>query len=348
MAAGENNPNLQLTTASDCLALWRAGNIESRFGPLRDQKALVLGPDQGVLNASDRCDLLDCLAQMPCPTIGIEADKASPLSAALDVIVADEDKAALILSNVEARPLAATTLVQLLRATASLSPEHALTMESLAYGALQAGSEHKQWLQSQPLPSVSKEDSVPILTSRDDGTLLLELNRPAQRNAISVAMRDALVEALTLATVDTSIDAIEIRGRGSCFSVGGDVQEFGLAFDAATAHAVRSLALPARRLLRVAGKTTAFVHSACIGAGIEFPAFAGRIVADRKSFFKLPELAMGVIPGAGGCVSIPRRIGRQKTAWMVLSGRRVNAAQALEWGLVDEVTEVRPRNGSRR
>ncbi len=340
-----NDSKLHPITASECLALWRAGNIDSRFGPLRDQKAVVLDPDQGELTESSRRELLDCLAQMPCPTIGVQPDAENPLSAASDVIAASEDEAVLLLRNVEAQPLAATTLVQLLRATTSLSPEYALTMESLAYGTLQAGSEHKQWLQSQQSPRVSTNDSAPVLVSRDDGTLLLELNRPAQRNAISIAMRDTLVEALTLASVDTSIAAIEIRGRGSCFSVGGDLQEFGLALDAATAHAVRSLALPARRLLRFAGKTTAFLHSACIGAGIELPAFAGRIVADTKAFFQLPELAMGLIPGAGGCVSIPRRIGRQKTAWMVLTGRRVNAARALDWGLVDEITEVRPRNG---
>lgn len=341
-----NKPKLQRITASECLSLWRAGKFETHFGPVREQKALALDPDRGELTESDRCELLDCLAQMPCPTIGIEADEASPFSAALDVIAASEDEAALLLRNVEAQPLAATTLVQLLRASASLSPEHALTMESLAYGTLQAGSEHRQWLQSQPLPSVSKDDSAPVLVSRDNGTLLLELNRPAQRNAISMAMRDALVEVLTLAFVDTSIAAIEIRGRGSCFSVGGELQEFGLALDAATAHAVRSLVLPARWLLRSAGSTTVFVHSACVGAGIELPAFAGTIVADRKAFFQLPELSMGLIPGAGGCVSIPRRIGRQRTTWMVLTGRRVNAAQALDWGLVNEVTEVRPRNGS--
>jgi enoyl-CoA hydratase/carnithine racemase len=48
---------------------------------------------------------------------------------------------------------------------------------------------------------------------------------------------------------------------------------------------------------------------------------------------------MGLIPGAGGTVSISRRIGRQRTAWMVLTGRRINARTALEWGLVDELAD---------
>ncbi|HQZ02024.1 MAG TPA: enoyl-CoA hydratase/isomerase family protein, partial [Thauera sp.] len=59
--------------------------------------------------------------------------------------------------------------------------------------------------------------------------------------------------------------------------------------------------------------------------------------ASPTSFFQLPEIRFGLIPGAGGCVSIPRRIGRQRTAYLALSARRINAATALEWGLIDEI-----------
>ncbi len=82
------------------------------------------------------------------------------------------------------------------------------------------------------------------------------------------------------------------------------------------------------------------MHGACLGSGIELPAFAGRLSAHNKSFFQLPELPLGLIPGAGGTVSIARRIGRQRTAWMVLSGRRINSATALEWGLIDDIIDT--------
>jgi enoyl-CoA hydratase/carnithine racemase len=62
-------------------------------------------------------------------------------------------------------------------------------------------------------------------------------------------------------------------------------------------------------------------------------------VAARNSFFQLPELRFGLIPGAGGCVSIPRRIGRHRTAYLVLSGHRIGAAKALDWGLIDALTD---------
>jgi enoyl-CoA hydratase/carnithine racemase len=83
------------------------------------------------------------------------------------------------------------------------------------------------------------------------------------------------------------------------------------------------------------------VHGACIGSGIEFPAFASRIEATPDAWFQLPELRYGLIPGAGGCVSVSRRIGRQRSAWMVLSGARVDARTALDWGLVDAISETR-------
>ena len=79
------------------------------------------------------------------------------------------------------------------------------------------------------------------------------------------------------------------------------------------------------------------VHGACVGAGIELPAFAGRVVASRDAWFALPEVAMGLVPGAGGTVSLPRRIGAQRTAWLALTGRRIDAETALAWGLVDEL-----------
>lgn len=95
------------------------------------------------------------------------------------------------------------------------------------------------------------------------------------------------------------------------------------------------------------------MHGTCVGAGVELPSFAHRIVADPATMFRLPELAMGLIPGAGGTVGLPRRIGRWRTLHLVLSGMAVDARTALAWGLVDELAAVRlepgvsPQGGSR-
>jgi enoyl-CoA hydratase/carnithine racemase len=76
-----------------------------------------------------------------------------------------------------------------------------------------------------------------------------------------------------------------------------------------------------------------------VGSGLELAAFAGRLTAAPDAWFQLPEVAMGILPGFGGCVSIPRRIGRQRAAALMLSGQRVRAAVALGWGLVDAVVD---------
>jgi enoyl-CoA hydratase/carnithine racemase len=79
------------------------------------------------------------------------------------------------------------------------------------------------------------------------------------------------------------------------------------------------------------------LHGACVGAGIELPAFTRHVAAREDAFFQLPEVSLGLVPGAGGTVSIPRRIGRQRTAWLAISSARLDPATALEWGLIDEL-----------
>jgi enoyl-CoA hydratase/carnithine racemase len=167
----------------------------------------------------------------------------------------------------------------------------------------------------------------------------VSLNRPARRNALSVEMRDALVEALELVAADPSITSVTLSGGGKCFSAGGDLAEFGSAPDAALAHAVRSVRSVPALLAACAERLTFRIHGAAVGAGAEMAAFGRRVEATPDAFFQLPEIRYGLIPGSGGCVSIPRRIGRLRTAYLALSARRLDARAAQTWGLVDAVTQ---------
>ena len=167
--------------------------------------------------------------------------------------------------------------------------------------------------------------------------LCLTLDRPAVHNAFDARTRDCLVEAFTLAAVDPSIARVELRGEGVHFCAGGDLSEFGTAPDPVVGHLVRTTRSAARAIAECADRTSAFLHGACIGAGIELPAFAARVVAAPDTTISLPEVGMGLVPGAGGTASLPRRIGRQRTAWLALSGARIGAETALDWGLVDEI-----------
>jgi enoyl-CoA hydratase/carnithine racemase len=92
-----------------------------------------------------------------------------------------------------------------------------------------------------------------------------------------------------------------------------------------------------RAIDRIRDRVTAHLHGPCAGSGVELPAFAGRVVAHRDTTLLLPEVELGLVPGAGGTVSLPRRIGRHRTAELALRGVPIDAATALAWGLVDAI-----------
>ena len=85
-------------------------------------------------------------------------------------------------------------------------------------------------------------------------------------------------------------------------------------------------------------RTTVLVHGTTLGGGIEMAAFAGRVVADTDTGIGLPEVGLGLIPGAGGTVGITNRIGRQRTAALALAVDTIDTPTALDWGLVDAVS----------
>ncbi len=240
-------------------------------------------------------------------------------------------------------PLAATTVVRLLRLQEPLPVSDALAAESFAYATLQGGSEFQAWLARRPAgPGARPVDTPVIVEHHDDGLTELILNRPSVRNAYSTAMRDALVAALEDFATRPS-GRLLLRGNGPAFSAGGDLGEFGATRDAALAHAIRMESSPALLLAESATRVSARVHGACVGAGIELPAYAGHVTADTDAYFLLPEVGMGLLPGAGGTVSISRRCGRQRTAFLALTGRPIDAETALAWGLVDQlVAAARP------
>lgn len=282
--------------------------------------------------------------QLSCPVIGLGLEDSSAAQC-VDVVVESEKELTKILDNIAMFPQAATVLVQVLRTVEKLSPEDGLIVESLGYSTLQSGEEFKRWLSQnrvrQPSSPIS-ESGPPVLLDRSADQLSIVLNRPKNKNAYSVEMRDALTEAFNLVDLDGSIKKVSITAMGRCFCTGGDLNEFGHVSTPVNGHMIRSKISPARLLLSSADRYHFHVHKACIGSGLELPAFAGYLTADPKTIFWLPELSMGLIPGAGGCVSISRRIGRQRTAYMVLTNRKIDAKKALDWGLVDAILPLDP------
>jgi len=250
-----------------------------------------------------------------------------------------------LLAAVRHSPRAAIACGQLLRQTAGLDTAAGLAAEAAVYSMLLGGQEFARWLaeraeRTERAAGAGRRrppDAEPVLARRDGGRLTIELNDPARRNAFSARMREALLDALLVAAADESVTSVELRGAGPSFCAGGDLDEFGTARDLVAAWLVRLSRAPWRVIDRMAQKVTVFAHGACVGAGIEMAAYASTVVAAPGAFFELPEVRMGLVPGAGGSVSVPRRVGRQRAAWLMLTGDRLPAATALRWGLVDEI-----------
>ena len=212
--------------------------------------------------------------------------------------------------------------------------------ESLAYSTLQAGPEFARWLTERG-PVRMPEFADPVQAQRDGDVLRIRFNRPQRHNAFSTDARAALLEALAVAQLDPSVTGIVLTGNGPSFCSGGDLAEFGTFAAPASAHLARtrhSPALAIDALTATLGRSCrAEVHGRVMGSGLEMAAFCGWIEAHEDSVFGLPELSLGLIPGAGGTVSVTRRIGRWRTAYLVLTGRALGAATALAWGLVDAI-----------
>jgi hypothetical protein len=238
-------------------------------------------------------------------------------------------------ATLAANPVAGAALALLLRSSASLTVPAGLVAESATYSALQAGAEFRRWRAGRPTRR-PEPGTDRVVVERSGSELRITMSRPARRNAVDWRMRDALTEALAAAIREPSLRVV-LTGAGPDFCAGGDLDEFGSRPDPATAHLVRLTRSPAMLLHQLSARTTAYLHGACLGAGIELPAFTRRVIAAEDTRFALPEVGLGLVPGAGGTVSLTRRIGRWRTAFLALTGLSLCAEDALRWGLIDAI-----------
>jgi enoyl-CoA hydratase/carnithine racemase len=299
-------------------------------------QVVLVGPPSHHVPAPDVTAALDRLATVPVVVVGEPGWEAGGLLDLVDVATHSDDEVAELAGAVERTPAAALAAVLHLRAAPRRTVAEGLVAESALYSALQAGPEHHRWRAATPVRRGAAPDGPRIRVTRVADELHIVLARPEVRNALDAAMRDQLLEALAVAEADPSLHVV-LRGDGPAFCSGGDLDEFGTAPDPPAAHLIRLRRSLGVVLHRLADRTTVVVHGPSAGSGIELPAFAGRVVAHPDATFVLPELSMGLIPGAGGTVSLPARIGRHRTAWLVLTGRTIDAPTAHSWGLVDEI-----------
>jgi hypothetical protein len=264
-----------------------------------------------------------------------ELESVGPVRTLADV-VARGDELEAVVAGVAANPVAGTALALLLRDAEHRTVAQGLAAESAVYSTLQAGDEFARWRASRPTRLRDLPTRPSVRTEREGDRLIVTLDRAEVRNALDARMRDELTEALLVAAADPALHVVW-RGAGPAFCSGGDLDEFGTRRDPAQAHLVRLSRSLGALVHDLAARVTVELHGACYGSGIELPAFTGWVRAAADTAVALPEVGLGLVPGAGGTWSLPRRIGRHRTAWLALSGRTIDAATAAAWGLVDEL-----------
>jgi enoyl-CoA hydratase/carnithine racemase len=279
----------------------------------------------------------DMLASLPCIVVATDRPAASPPAHADVVVEPDVASVDDVLATIDANPIASTALALLLRSAPHPSTGAGLSAESAVYSLLQAGPEFARWRAGRAAPSRAPDSHPAVRVDRDGATLVITLSRPEVRNALNRAMRDGLLDALALAAADPSLTSVVLRGEGTNFCSGGDLDEFGSFDDPASARVVRLAASIGRAIAAIADRVSVQMHGPCAGSGVELAAFASSVVAAPDTTFRLPEISLGLVPGAGGTVSVVGRVGRHRTALLALSGATIDVETALAWGLVDGV-----------
>ena len=168
----------------------------------------------------------------------------------------------------------------------------------------------------------------------------ISLNRPQSLNAYNVQMRDDFSEALAAVADDPDVGALLITGEGRAFCAGADLTEFGSAPSLAIARNVRWQRDVWGQLRGVQQPVVCAVHGYCIGSGVEIALFCDLRLAARGTVFAMPEVRLGMVPAAGGTQTVPRTIGPGRALDLLLTGRRIDAGEALALGLVTRVVEA--------
>lgn len=280
----------------------------------------------------------ELVTSLPVVVVGVTRGEVDQGWFDLCDVVVDEGDPALgaIEQNLEMFPIASVSLALLLRSQPFRSVDEGLVAESAVYSVLQSGPEFAAWRAGNPART-DVDEGPHVRLERGGSTLTVTLARPDRLNALDARMRDELIEGFRVAAADPGITVVELRGDGSAFCAGGDLDEFGSRSDPASAHVIRLQRSVGRALSHLPALTIAYVHGACVGSGIELAAFADRVVAATDTEIALPEIGLGLVPGAGGTISLTLRIGRLRTAWLAFSGHTIDAATARDWGLVDRL-----------
>lgn len=171
-----------------------------------------------------------------------------------------------------------------------------------------------------------------------EGTVAeLALSRPDRMNAVTWEMRTRMAERFAEIDADEKIKVVIIRTEGEHFSPGGDIPGFLEVEPAGFTDLGENITAPARSPKPV----IAAVDGYCFGVGFELALSCDIRLATRRAEFAFPEIKLGMIPGSGGTQRLSRLIGQSRAKYHIMTGERIPAATAQEWGIVASVAENR-------
>ena len=181
----------------------------------------------------------------------------------------------------------------------------------------------------------SPDAGAPARVERDGAVGIVTLDRPDKRNALDLAMRRAIADAVTALQADPDVRAIVITGSPTVFAAGADLNL--LVDKGAQEVAELDLGQYWAPVAQSAKPVIAAVSGFALGAGCELAMMCDFIVADASARFGQPELAEGIMPGAGGTQRLLRAVGRPVASLMLLTGEMLTGERAHQLGLVAEL-----------
>jgi enoyl-CoA hydratase/carnithine racemase len=178
--------------------------------------------------------------------------------------------------------------------------------------------------------------SEQLVRSCAEGVCELRFNRPEKRNAITFAMYQAFAAHLRAALDDEAVRAVVLSGAGASFTAGNDLNDFLNGPEFSGSHPV----IEVLRTLATFGKPLiAAVHGQTVGIGVTMLLHCDLVVAAQGTVLTMPFVALGLVPEAGSSLLVPRLLGQQRAAELLLLGQPLDAVAAERLGLVNRVVE---------
>lgn len=177
-----------------------------------------------------------------------------------------------------------------------------------------------------------------VKVERRDAVAIVVVNSPPV-NALSAAVRKGIADGVKSAQADDSVKAIVIACAGRTFIAGADITEFGKPPQSPSLHEVIEV------IENSSKPVVAAIHGTALGGGLELALGCHFRVATKDAKLGLPEVKLGLLPGAGGTQRLPRAVGPEMAVTMIVGGNPISAAEALKNGLIEEIIDGEPAVG---